>query len=43
MIPEDYTNFVNAVIDESAFESITEYIDYAAKSKDAEIHRGRQV
>jgi len=27
--PEDFTNFVNAVIDEAAFDSITEYIDYA--------------
>ncbi len=27
--PEDFTNFVNAVIDESAFDSITAYIDYA--------------
>ena len=35
--PEDHTNFINAVIDESAFDSITTYIDYAKKSKDAEI------
>ncbi len=34
---EDFTNLINAVIDESAFESITEYIDYAKESKDAEI------
>ncbi len=27
--PEDCTNFVNAVIDEAAFDSITAYIDYA--------------
>ena len=35
--PEDYTNFVNAIIDESAYRTITSYIDYAAESKDAEI------
>ncbi|MEW6051850.1 MAG: L-glutamate gamma-semialdehyde dehydrogenase [Candidatus Zixiibacteriota bacterium] len=35
--PEDFTNFVNAVIDESAFDTITSYIEYAKKSKDAEI------
>jgi len=35
--PEDFTNFVNAVIDKSAFEDITGYIDYAKKSKDCEI------
>jgi len=34
---EDFTNLINAVIDESAFETITEYIDYAKASKDAEI------
>ncbi|MGB9731373.1 L-glutamate gamma-semialdehyde dehydrogenase [Calditerrivibrio nitroreducens] len=34
---EDFTKLINAVIDESAFESITEYIDYAKNSKDAEI------
>jgi 1-pyrroline-5-carboxylate dehydrogenase len=38
--PEDYRNFVNAVIDESAFDSITPYIDYAKQSKDAEIIAG---
>ena len=38
--PEDFTNFVNAVIDKSAFESITAYIDYAKESKDAEIIAG---
>ena len=38
--PEDFTNFFNAVIDESAFDSITEYIDYAAKAKDAEFLTG---
>lgn len=35
--PEDFSNFVGAVIDESAFKSITKYIDYAKKSKDAKI------
>jgi 1-pyrroline-5-carboxylate dehydrogenase len=33
----DFTNFVNAVIDEKAFDSITEYIDRAKASKNAEI------
>ena len=37
---EDFTNFVNAVIDESAFDSISNYIDYAKKSPDAEIIHG---
>lgn len=35
--PEDFTNFMNAVIDKSAFDTITGYIDYAKKSKKAEI------
>ncbi len=35
--PDDFTNFVNAVIDEEAFKSITAFIDYAKKSKDAQI------
>jgi 1-pyrroline-5-carboxylate dehydrogenase len=34
--PEDYGNFVNAIIDESAYKSICEYIDYAAAANDAE-------
>ncbi len=38
--PEDCTNFVSAVIDESAFDSIATYIDYAKDSKDAEIIAG---
>lgn len=33
----DFGNFFNAVIDKSAFASITEYIDYAANADDAEI------
>ena len=37
---EDFTNFVNAVIDRAAFESITGYIDYARDSGDAEIIAG---
>ena len=35
--PEDYTNFVNAIIDESAYRSIVAYIDYARQSNDCEI------
>lgn len=38
--PEDTTNFITAVIDEKAFDSITGYIDYAKESKDAEIIAG---
>jgi len=38
--PEDHTNFVSAVIDEWAFKSITEFIDYAAKADDAEFLTG---
>ena len=33
----DFTNFVNAVIDRPAFESITEYIDFARRSSDVKI------
>jgi 1-pyrroline-5-carboxylate dehydrogenase len=36
-IVEDFTNFVNAVIDKAAFDSISGYIEFAKKSKDAEI------
>ncbi|MDR0802446.1 L-glutamate gamma-semialdehyde dehydrogenase [Fluviicola sp.] len=35
--PEDTTNFINAVIDEKAFDKIAEYIDYAKGQSDAEI------
>jgi 1-pyrroline-5-carboxylate dehydrogenase len=35
--PEDFTNFMAAVIDKAAFESIKEYIDYAKASNEAEI------
>ena len=38
--PEDFTNFVNAVIDKSAFDSITSYINFAKKAKNAEIITG---
>lgn len=35
--PEDFRNFVNAVIDKSAFQNIKGYIDHAKASKDAEV------
>ncbi|MBD3225402.1 MAG: L-glutamate gamma-semialdehyde dehydrogenase [Caldithrix sp.] len=38
--PEDFTNFMTAVIDKAAFESITEYIDYAKDSDEAEFITG---
>lgn len=38
--PEDFSNFINAVIDEKAFDKISAYIDYAAAAKDAEIIAG---
>lgn len=38
--PADFTNFMNAVIDKGAFETITGYIDYAKKAEDAEIISG---
>ena len=34
---EDFTNFVNAVIDEKSFDKIAAYIDGAKKSPDAEV------
>jgi len=37
---EDFTNFINAVIDEKSFNKITSYIDNAGQSKDAEIIAG---
>ena len=37
---EDFTNFMGAVIDASAFASIKDYIGYAKKSPDAEIVAG---
>lgn len=36
----DFTNFIGAVIDKLAFDSIVEYIKYAKKSSDAEIIYG---
>lgn len=38
--PEDFTNFMNAVIDKNAFDTITSYIKYAKKSRKAEILYG---
>ena len=35
--PEDFRNFINAIIDRSAYTTITGYIDYAKESKDGEI------
>jgi 1-pyrroline-5-carboxylate dehydrogenase len=35
--PDDLRNFINAVIDKGAFDSIKEFIDYAKQSKEAEI------
>jgi 1-pyrroline-5-carboxylate dehydrogenase len=34
---EDFTNFINAVIDEKSFDKLAKYIDEAKSSKDAEI------
>ena len=38
--PKDFTNFFNAVIDKSAYATITEFIDYAKAADDAEIIAG---
>ena len=35
--PEDPSNFINAVIDEKAFDRIVKYIEYAKQQSDAEI------
>jgi 1-pyrroline-5-carboxylate dehydrogenase len=35
--PTDFTNFVNAVIDEASFDNIMSYIEYAKAADDAEI------
>ncbi len=35
--PEDFTNFVNAVIDESSFDKLKGFIDRAREDKDAEV------
>jgi 1-pyrroline-5-carboxylate dehydrogenase len=37
---EDFTNFINAVIDEKSFDKIQSYIDNAKKDKNAEIWAG---
>jgi 1-pyrroline-5-carboxylate dehydrogenase len=37
---EDFTNFLNAVIDKSSFDKISNYIDYAKNSEDAEVIAG---
>jgi len=36
----DFTNFMNAVIDEGSFDKITSYIDFAKNASDAEIITG---
>ena len=38
--PEDPSNYINAVISEKAFNSISSYIDFAKKADDAEIIAG---
>jgi len=38
--PEDFTNFVNAVIDERAFDKIVRYIEHAREDEDAEVVYG---
>jgi 1-pyrroline-5-carboxylate dehydrogenase len=38
--PEDFTNFINAVIDEKSFDKIKSYIDNAKKDKKADIWVG---
>ena len=38
--PERFSNFINSVIDKSAFDSIASYIDYAKDADDAEIISG---
>ncbi len=40
--PEDFGNFINAVIDERAFDKITNYIAEAKKDKNAEVIIGGQ-
>jgi len=37
---DDFTNFINAVIDAPAFEKISSYIEYAKKAEDAEVIAG---
>ncbi|MEC7730862.1 MAG: aldehyde dehydrogenase family protein, partial [Candidatus Neomarinimicrobiota bacterium] len=38
--PRDFTNFMNAVIDKPAFDSITHYIDYTKNADETEIISG---
>jgi len=38
--PEDFTNFINAVIDETSFDKLQKYIEKASKDNDAEIIAG---
>lgn len=38
--PTDFSNFVNAVIDKAAFDSIAEYLDYAKQHEEAEVILG---
>lgn len=38
--PEDFSNFINAVIDEKSFDNIAKYIDNAKASKDVEVIAG---
>ena len=38
--PADFGNFINAVIDKNAFDTISEYIEYAKNADDAEIISG---
>lgn len=38
--PEDFSNFINAVIDKRAFDKIAGYIDYVKSQNDAEIIAG---
>ncbi len=37
---EDFTNFLNAVIDKSSFDKISNYIDYAKNSENAQVIAG---
>lgn len=39
-IPEDFTNFMCAVIDQGAFQTITSYIDFAKNSSEAKVITG---
>jgi 1-pyrroline-5-carboxylate dehydrogenase len=38
--PEDFSNFINAVIDEKSFDKIARYIDNAKESKEVEVIAG---